>query len=411
MSDPAGKSEHESEFDAELVGLPIGAHTDRDVSRDPVELAASAFAEELRKGQYPNVEAFARRYPEHADRIRQMLPLVAAMESWKTNRELSGAKQSSAPTMKFERLGDCRIVKEIGRGGMGVVYEAVQEPSGRRVAVKVLPWRFEETSPWRQRFEREARTTESLDHDHIVRCYGWGQTEGWCYYVMHLVEGVSLDRIIRLLREPAGTVFADELHDSATAVSAARVLRRDSWGQIAKIGLQAASALRYAHEKGILHRDIKPANLLLDRHGTVWLADFGMASQTDALQKPGARHFGGTLTYLAPEQLEGRVDERSDIYSLGVTLYELCTLRAAFAATDRTKLLEQVQSAQPARPRSVNPQVPVELERIILKATSKLPERRYQTADEFSNALRLFAKGKASPVSGWREYLRRFFLR
>lgn len=409
MSEPLGNgAQSESDFEAEFVGLPIGAHLDRDVSRDPVELAASAFAEELRKGEHPTIEMFARRFPEHADRIREMLPLVAAMESWKTNRELSGAKQSSAPTMKFDRLGEYRIVRELGRGGMGVVYEAVQEPGGRRVAVKVLPWRFEETSPWRQRFEREARLMESLDHDHIVRFYGWGQEQGWCYFVMHLVEGVSLDKIIRLLKEPAGTVFADELHDSTTAVSAARVLRRDSWGQIARIGIQAASALRFAHAKGILHRDIKPANLLLDRHGTVWLADFGMASQTDALQKPAARHFGGTLTYLAPEQLGGRVDERSDIYSLGVTLYELCTLRPAFMASDRNKLLDLVRNAQPPRPRSVNPQMPVELEKIILKAMAKQPERRYQTADELDIALRQFAKNKGVPSTGWRAILRRF---
>lgn len=398
-----------ADFDAELVGLPMPSERDHDPSRDPVEMAVTAFLEELRQGQRPSVESFARRNPAHADRIREMLPLVAAMESWKANRELTGARQTSN-TKQFDRLGDCRIVREIGRGGMGVVYEAVREPDNHRVAVKVLPWRFPESSPWRMRFEREAQMTARLRHPHIVRVYGFGQQEGWCYYIMHLVEGVSLDRVIRLLREPAGIVVAEKLHAGTEEGDLSRVLRRGSWGQIAKIGIQSAAALKYAHAQGTLHRDIKPANLLLDRHGAVWLADFGMATQTNALQETEPHCFGGTLSYLAPEQLEGRADARSDIYSLGVTMYELCTLQPAYSAKDRTSLLEQVRTTSPLRPRSLNPDIPADLERIILKAMARDPEKRFATADQLDSALRLFAKHSSidTPSNGWLNLLGRF---
>lgn len=402
-------SAEDSHFDAELVGLPTRSERDNDPSRDPVEMAVTEFLEELRQGQRPSVESFARRNPAHADRIREILPLVAAMESWKANRELTGARQTST-ARQFERLGDCRIIREIGRGGMGVVYEAVREPDNHRVAVKVLPWRFPESSPWRTRFEREAQMTARLRHPHIVRVYGFGQQEGWCYYIMHLVEGVSLDRVIRLLREPAGIVVAEKLHEGSEEGDLSRVLRRGSWGQIAKIGIQSASALKYAHAQGTLHRDIKPGNLLLDRHGAVWLADFGMATQTNALQEREPNCFGGTLSYLAPEQLEGRVDARSDIYSLGVTMYELCTLQPAYSAKDRTTMLEQVRKTSPPRPRTLNPDIPADLERIILKAMARDPEKRFATAEQLESALRLFAKQFAidAPANGWLSLLGRF---
>lgn len=436
--DPLSPNEP-SAGDVDLFGLPRRDPAGLAGSRDVVEIAATTFLEELRAGQRPSVENFARRYPERADEIRKVLPLVATMERWKTNRELLGARQSAAAALEFERLGDCRILREIGRGGMGVVYEAVQESNGRRVAVKVLPWRFPESSQWRQRFHSEARTTARLRHKHIVRVYGYGRQEGWCYYIMHLIEGLPLDRIIRLLKEPAGEVYAADIHrffapegpPGQTAVPgekgtgafsatesvhsgattdaekvpvpfSARVLRRDSWAQIAKIGMQAATALRYAHRKGTLHRDIKPANLLLDRHGSVWLADFGMASQMDALRPNVTDHFGGTLPYLAPEQIDGRVDERSDVYSLGATLYELCTLTPAFAAATRSQLLDLVYKGLPPPPRAVNRDVPAELERTILKAMAKDPARRFQSAGELLASLRQFKRNTADPSSrGW----------
>ena len=399
---------HEGAYDAIFVGLPVSQPTTGTNSRDEVELAATAFQEALRRGERPSIEEFARRYPPQATQIREILPLVAAMERWKTNREMQGARAVTKAPPQFERLGNCRILREIGRGGMGVVFEAVQEPLGRRVAVKLLPWRFAESSLWRRRFHREARTTARLRHRHIVPVYEFGEQEGWCYYVMQLIEGLSLDRIIKLLKEPPGAVSAREMErifaagpEAAKVIpkpltpvrpvaeTDSRVFRRDAWAQIAKVGLQAADALRYAHGRGTLHRDIKPANLLLDCNGAIWLADFGIASRKDPLSESG-EHFGGTLPYLAPEQLDGRADERSDIYALGITLYELCTLTPAFEGATRIELLDKLRHQSPRAPRTINRHLPVTLGRILLKATDKAPEKRFQTAGDLLQALRRF---------------------
>jgi serine/threonine protein kinase len=238
--------------------------------------------------------------------------------------------------------------------------------------------------------------------------YQFGEQDGWCYFSMQLIEGLGLDRVISLLREPAGAVYADDIGRlfgppdqpprDAPPAEATRVLRRDSWWQIAKIGMQVAAALRYAHRQGILHRDIKPANLLLDARGSVWVADFGMASNKNALFHRNADHLGGTLRYLAPEQFRGVVDERSDVYSLGVTLYELCTLHAAYDAADQAELLAQVRAARPRRPRAVNRRVPAELERIILKAMARDPAVRFQSAGELLGALRPLVRSRQP---GW----------
>jgi serine/threonine protein kinase len=422
------------ETGAEISGLPARDAANVDAARDVVELAATEFLEKLRGGVHPAVEEFAQRFPEHADEIREVLPLVASMELWKANREAPAVGQSILPTLGLKRFGDYRMIREIGRGGMGVVCEAVHESNGRRVAIKFLPSRFPGASHWREQFLAEARITARLRHPNIVTVHEFGEQEGWCYYVMKLVEGLSLDRIIRLLREPDGAVngadiqslFAtgsgdacrlDEPGVGSVVIASKRpdprepqsgILRRDDWRQIALIGAQAAGALRYAHGLGTLHRDVKPANLLLDRQGVVWLADFGIASRKDEMLRNAGGHFGGTLAYLAPEQIDGQVDERSDVYSLGATLFELCTLRPAFAETDRMKLLQQVRSMAPPPPRSINPRMPRDLDGIIVKAMSRDPARRYQSAGEMLAALEQFLQRPAASGSTawWRRWLR-----
>ena len=436
MSTPQNDSDRGAETSAEISGLPARDAAETDACRDVVELAASEFLDRLRGGGHPSVEEFAQRHPEHADEIREVLPLVASMELWKANREAPTAGKSLPPTMGLQRLGDYRMIREIGRGGMGVVYEAVHEPTGRRVAIKFLPSRFPGANHWREQFLAEARMTARLRHPNIVSVHEFGEQEGWCYYVMRLVEGLSLDRIIRLLREPTGAVngadilslFAtgsadvchlDEPEVGSVVIAMKRpepterttgVLRRDDWRQIALIGAQAAGALRYAHGLGTLHRDVKPANLLLDRQGVVWLADFGIASRKDELLRNSGGHFGGTLAYLAPEQIDGQVDERSDVYSLGATLYELCTLRPTFESSSRMQLLNQVRSTPPAPPRSINRRIPRELERIIVKAMAREPPERFQSAGEMLAALEQFLKEHPTghSVGGWRGLLARF---
>jgi eukaryotic-like serine/threonine-protein kinase len=397
-----------SAFDADIYGLPRREAIGNAAARDPLDAAIAAFLGDLREGRSPSVEAVAQRYPQLADQLRELLPLVAAMEQLKASQELTPQKVSFPKDFRLERLGSCRMIREIGRGGMGVVYEAEQEPIGRHVAVKVLPWKATTSSQWREHFEREARTAASLHHPHIVPVYEYDEQDGWCYYVMHLVEGIGIDEIIRLLREPSGSVEAEQVRElflgktaserpgrNATSTDSgkeARILRKNGWLQFARIGVQVAQALQYSHSRNILHRDIKPGNLLVDCHGSVWVTDFGLAVEIDQMLESTAPNLAGTLRYLAPEQLDGIVDRRSDIYALGVTLYELCTLRSLYAAPNRDALVVSIRSETPAAPRSINRSIPRDLEAIILRAIAKDRARRYPSAEALLADLMRFVR-------------------
>jgi serine/threonine protein kinase len=216
---------------------------------------------------------------------------------------------------------------------------------------------------------------------------------------------MPLDRVIDLLKGPQGSVSASEIRrdfhstwptsraaGQAAEAPPARVLTRHAWTAIAKMGIQAASALDYAHEQAVLHRDIKPANLLLDHQGVVYITDFGVAIDWDSLLTRQPLQLAGTLAYVAPEQLEGRADERSDVYALGVTLYELCTLTPAYRAATNEALLELVRAANPTRPRQLVPTMPAELERILLQAMARQPRQRFQSAVGLRSALLEFVK-------------------
>jgi serine/threonine protein kinase len=396
-----------SAFEADIFGLPRREPAPGASPQEPVEAVISRFLDELRAGRSPSIDAYARRHAPVADQLRELLPLVAAMEQWKAIQEPSPGPAAVPEEFAIERLGRCRVLREIGRGGMGIVYEAEQEPFRRHVAVKVLPWKLPASSQWRERFEREARTAANLHHPHIVPVFEFGDQDGWCYYVMHLVEGIGIDRIIKLLREPEGSVRAERVRElflgepgtpAANGAAPRRrdrgILRRDSWVHLARIGIQVAQALQHSHVRGILHRDIKPGNLLVDCRGSVWVTDFGLALETDEVLRSSAPDVAGTLRYLAPEQLDGFVDRRSDIYSLGVTLYELCTLQPLFEAPDRAALVQRIRNDVPRAPRSLHSSIPADLERIILKAIAKDPARRYPTADEMLRDLMRFTQGQ-----------------
>jgi WD40 repeat protein/tetratricopeptide (TPR) repeat protein len=178
---------------------------------------------------------------------------------------------------------------------------------------------------------------------------------------------------------------------------------RQYWQSVARIGIQVAEALAYAHSQGTLHRDIKPSNLLLDTHGTVWVTDFGLAKAADSVDLTNTGDIVGTLRYMAPERFQAQADQRGDIYGLGLTLYELLTLRGAFQASDRNQLIDQVKHAEPPRPRKLNAEVPRDLETIVLKAMAKEPAHRYATAGDLADDLKRFVEDrpiKARPVGG-----------
>jgi serine/threonine protein kinase/tetratricopeptide (TPR) repeat protein len=312
------------------------------------------------------------------------------------------------------RLGDFRVLREVGRGGMGVVYEAEQVPLGRRVALKVLPSAASLDPRQRQRFQVEAQAAALLHHEHIVPVFGFGCDQGVYYYAMQFIDGRSLAEAIRDRRraKPEGLDLGRDLPEpdaepegpgpdrppsSQTAdplASDGPTHGRRSCRAAARLALQAAEALDHAHSVGVIHRDIKPSNLLTDARGHVWVTDFGLARIPQG--DPGLTRTGdliGTLRYMSPELVRGdRVvaDPRVDLYALGVTLYELLTLRPAFDARGRQELLQRILHDEPVAPRRVNPSIPRDLETIVLKAMAKEPAARYGSARELADDLRRF---------------------
>jgi eukaryotic-like serine/threonine-protein kinase len=287
---------------------------------------------------------------------------------------------------RLPMIAGFQIVREIGQGGMGAVYEAIELALGRRAAIKILLTQRASMSSI-ERFHREARAAAKLHHTNIVPVFGVGEDEGQLYYVMQFIESESLDQIFDRL---ARSLSSAGVHSNSAAFSTEGP-DPIYFRTIARIGFQVAEALAYAHEQGILHRDIKPANLLLDAHGSVWVTDFGLAKVFDG--EVGLTQTGdtvGTLRYMAPERFDGRSEPRSDVYSLGVTLYELLTLRLLFAESSTTKLIERVKNDDPAPLRRLDRRIAPDLETIVQKAMAKEPEARYSSAAALAEDLRRF---------------------
>jgi Flp pilus assembly protein TadD/serine/threonine protein kinase len=318
--------------------------------------------------------------------------------------------ESQPPEQVVGQIGDFRIVREVGRGGMGVVYEAEQISLGRRVALKVLPLAGALDPRHLQRFQNEARAAASLHHQHIVPVYAVGSERGVHYYAMQFIDGQTLADFIAELRQagarpaptgeqPTTPQFPKQAQPTADTAPRAAVSTeqarpdRAHFRRVAELGIQAGEALDHAHQLGIVHRDVKPANLLVDGRGSLWVADFGLAQVQSDARLTLTGDLLGTLRYMSPEQALARrvvVDHRTDVYSLGATLYELLTLEPAFTGSDRQELLRQIAFEEPVRPRRVNKAIPAELETIVLKAMEKNPQERYATAAELAEDLRHF---------------------
>jgi tetratricopeptide (TPR) repeat protein len=354
------------------------------------DLAARAQA-----GEPIDLDAYLRDHPRHAERLRGLLPAVGVL----ARLALSPTANAGPPPPDAEApaappiLGDFRLVREVGRGGMGVVYEAEQISLGRRVALKVLPLAATLDPRYLQRFHNEAQAAARLQHPNIVPVHAVGSEQGVHYYAMPFIEGPTLAHVIDDLRRRAGAAGGSDTAPAAADLTAHSIRSREFFRAAARLTIQAAQALHHAHEVGIVHRDVKPANLLLDTAGRLWVADFGLARmQADtALTQTG--DLVGTLRYMSPEQALGRtgvVDHRADVYGLGVTLYELLTLRPARTGKDREELLRQLVSEEPPPPRRFNSAVPVDLETIVLKAVAREPAERYATAQDLADDLERF---------------------
>jgi serine/threonine protein kinase/WD40 repeat protein/Flp pilus assembly protein TadD len=395
---------------------------------DPVGPLADEFIARHRRGEGPSVSEYAERYPEHAARIKQLFPMLLAMEEAGGDASVS-ATLAPAPLggewagPRLDRVGGYRLLREIGRGGMGIVYEAEQVALGRHVALKVLPLHAARDGSGLERFRLEARAAARLHHTNIVPVYEVGQDGDAYFYAMQYIVGQPLDQVldeVRKLREASGGV--DPRRDDGAAVAHSllaglpapppsgaaptapapsvtlpgragatedRSARRAYYRSVARVGAQVAQALDYAHKEGVIHRDVKPSNLLLDADGRVWVTDFGLA-KTDGTALTQTGDIVGTVRYMAPERFNGWSDPRSDIYSLGLTLYEMLALRPAYDESEQMKLMQQVLNHDPAPLRRLDPQLPRDLETIIAKATDREPSRRYQTAAEFGADLQRF---------------------
>jgi len=260
-----------------------------------------------------------------------------------------------------QMLGLYRIISQIGRGGMATVYKAYQASIDRYVAIKVLPSQLAESKEFATRFHQEARIIASLEHPHILPVFDYGESDGVSYFVMRYMD--------------AGTLKEKMIEGRPLPLS-----------DIDRLFTQLAEALSYAHSRGIVHRDLKPANVLIDSHGNVFLTDFGIAkllesasprlTQTDAIM--------GTPAYISPEQAQGHpVDQRSDIYSLGIILYEMVTGSVPFTAeTPLAVLFKHISDPLPP-PSLVKPDIPPVIEQVLLKALAKDPRDRFATAAEF----------------------------
>lgn len=273
------------------------------------------------------------------------------------------------------RLGEFEIIQEIGRGGMGTVYEARQASLNRRVALKLLPMSATFDARQVARFKNEANAAGQLHHPNIVPIYSVGSARHIHYYSMQLIDGVSIDQWVNQ-------------HSAGESMP---------WQQPVRWAIEIASALQCAHESGIIHRDIKPSNLMLDQNDRIWVTDFGLARcQTDlALTQSG--DMIGTLRYMSPEQAAGKpevVDYRTDIYSLAASLFEMLTLRPAIQGADRSTLLRQLDRDEPVRLKDVRPDLPTELSVVLQKAMAKRKDDRYESADQFSDDLQCVLGGR-----------------
>ncbi len=342
------------------------------------------------RGECPPLTEYTDRRPDIAQDIRELFPALVQIEHLKPAAGDLTGPTAPAPPPHPERLGDYRILREVGRGGMGVVYEAEQESLGRHVALKVLPLNPLLNRTYLERFRREAKAAAKLHHTNIVPVFGVGEADGIPFYAMQFIRGEGLDRVLYDLRRlrhpqaaPAGLVpsegsLAHSLLTGQLANPAAqagtvegcpdvaapvpnaeppgssalsgRGSDAEYYRSVARIGLQIADALAYAHAQGTLHRDIKPSNLLLDGQGTLWITDFGLAKAegADELTQPG--DIVGTVRFMAPERFDGRSLPQSDVYSLCLTIYELLALRPAFDDTNKGRLIEKVLHDLPSPP-------------------------------------------------------------
>ncbi|MCA9148490.1 MAG: serine/threonine protein kinase [Planctomycetales bacterium] len=381
---------------------------------DPLSRAFEAYLRRFENGESPNREDFLSQFPELGTELEDCLEGLDLIErigpQIRTGASVrkSNNREESVGHMNVSALGDFRILRELGRGGMGIVYEAEQLSLGRRVALKVLPFASLLDKRHLARFQNEVRAAAMLKHPHIVSVYQSGCDRGVHYYAMELIEGRTLadpdpsltaPRTVRPLHDSSGVTLTSNVRsDDSETVRLTSLLTQSTsnkearYRTVAELGLQAADALYHAHQHGVIHRDIKPSNMLLDESGKLFITDFGLARSHATSDLTLTGDVVGTLRYMSPEQLRGGdvVDHRTDIYSLGVTLYELLTHQAAHVHANRVDLIRDILESEPRAPRSIDREIPRDLETIVCKSLAKAVEQRYHDMQALADDLQRF---------------------
>ncbi len=365
MSDPDQTSDHiDRRTSAEATGEFVPSGSAAELLR-----VLDQYLADLQAGRAPEKAKLLADHPELAYQLEQCLSGIEFV-----HKATKPAGETPA------QLGDFRIVGEVGRGGMGVVYEAEQISLKRKVALKVLRFGTVADADVMKRFQREAETVAHLHHTNIVPIHAVGCEQGVHYYAMQFIEGKSLAEVL--------TQSGAEGKNAKTA---------KHFREVAGWALQASEALAHAHQRGVIHRDIKPSNLILDPEGTVWLTDFGLAKRADEVTMTAAGVLMGTPRYMSPEQAASAlvpIDHRTDIYSLGATLYELATGRPVFDAQTPQGVITQILTTEPRSPRLIQGQLPRNLETIILKCLHKEPAKRYPQARDLADDLRSYLENR-----------------
>lgn len=409
-----------------VANSPDNSQSDPEI----LEQIVDHFTNRLRAGEHPAIAEYQDQYPKFRDEIEDLLASVAMIEQLKSDPTNSPSKSRSLDEVSgLDRIGPYKIKGEIGRGGMGVVFEAVHESLGKRVAIKVMPTPLINSKNFVERFKREAQSAARLHHTNIVSVFGVGEGEGYHYYVMDLIDGQTLGAVInginasdpistridryetRLdlsgnltlalnastpLEESTATSHGQTATDSSTANSQTRPTKKaNHYRWAARIAADISDAVAFAHDADLLHRDIKPSNIILDQKGQVWITDFGLAKDTRSeinLTKTG--DVIGTPQYLSPESLEGKYDCRSEVYCIGLTLYELATLQPAFNNGTTAEVIRAIATSSPPSPRKISPDIPIDLSTIIEKSISKNAEERYPTVKDLQRDLIAFVEDR-----------------
>jgi serine/threonine protein kinase len=368
--------------------MKLGQEIDPDIDWCLPDAETDAFLSQVRRGERPSIDELVARFPDHAEQVRRQCRMMMFAERLGTNPHPMVARLREPPALM--RLDDYEIHRLIGRGGMGFVYEASKPGLSRRLAIKVLADQASTSRSLPKRFALEAEAASRLHHPNIVPVFDYGEFQGLQFLAMLYIDGCNLEQVIRhLILKRSGVSIP-----AANAAPEECLAAVDSWEKIARLGAQAASGLQHAHQHGMIHRDIKPANLLLDRQATLYIADFGLAKIRDEdsnLSRTGDTI--GTPRYMSPEALRGFADERSDVFGLGVTLYELVSRTEAFTGTTARQAIQDRSILALPPLKELRPDVPEYLADIIMKACAPDPRDRFASAQALQQELNRFAHG------------------